>query len=397
MQLAALEARRAELYAQLSEVGRLPAGVAQRGLPQVREAELRVRGAGSSRSWAAVEPDAEGGRADADGAPEAGAGAGQGPREIAEYQRFRDLAGQVAEVNEEICRLRPVLPGEDGGRPSRAGRGKRGLRAALAREKAAELGRLAAEAARALGCGDAGAGGGRAVLRAGLLRLGAGMLGELLSADRGYRGPRVPLRERARGRVRRPTGTRSSTPSSARSPLTRAWYHCAACGHGLAPRDAELGVAGTSMSPGLAAMNDLAAAAGPFAGAARPAGGAGRGPAHRQAGRARRRGQRRRRRGRRPRTGPALIAARKLVPLPPVAAAGQALRRHRRHRRPHDLQGDRRPGGQGRGRPGPHPRGQARRLLHPGQARRGRLPGPRPGLHQRHRHLRARRRVRGAS
>jgi hypothetical protein len=51
--------------------------------------------------------------------------------------------------------------------------------------------------------------------------------------------------------------------------LRRAWYHCADCGHGLAPRDDELGVAGTSMSPGLTAMNDLAAAAGPFAGAAR--------------------------------------------------------------------------------------------------------------------------------
>jgi hypothetical protein len=51
--------------------------------------------------------------------------------------------------------------------------------------------------------------------------------------------------------------------------LKRAWYHCARCRHGLAPRDAELGVSGMSMSPGLAAMNDLAAAAGPFAGAAR--------------------------------------------------------------------------------------------------------------------------------
>ena len=50
--------------------------------------------------------------------------------------------------------------------------------------------------------------------------------------------------------------------------LSRAWYHCAACGHGLAPRDAELGVAGQSMSPGLAAMTDRAAAAGPFARAA---------------------------------------------------------------------------------------------------------------------------------
>ena len=32
--------------------------------------------------------------------------------------------------------------------------------------------------------------------------------------------------------------------------LTRAWYHCAACGHGFAPRDAGLGVAGASLSPG---------------------------------------------------------------------------------------------------------------------------------------------------
>ena len=51
--------------------------------------------------------------------------------------------------------------------------------------------------------------------------------------------------------------------------LNRAWYHCAACKHGLAPRDAELGVAGTSLSPGLTEMNNKVAAAGPFAGAAR--------------------------------------------------------------------------------------------------------------------------------
>jgi len=51
--------------------------------------------------------------------------------------------------------------------------------------------------------------------------------------------------------------------------VTRAWYHCADCGHGLAPRDAELGMAGASLSPGLAAMNDRAAAAVPFREAAR--------------------------------------------------------------------------------------------------------------------------------
>ena len=99
--------------------------------------------------------------------------------------------------------------------------------------------------------------------------------------------------------------------------LRRAWYHCAACRHGFAPRDAELGVAGTSLSPGLAAMNDKAAAAGPFAGAAGPAGRPGRGLADRQARRAGRRGQRRRAGRRRSAERAALIAGRKLVPLPP--------------------------------------------------------------------------------
>ncbi len=37
-------------------------------------------------------------------------------REVAEYKRFRDLCDQLAEVSEEICALRPVLPdGEAGG------------------------------------------------------------------------------------------------------------------------------------------------------------------------------------------------------------------------------------------------------------------------------------------
>ena len=51
--------------------------------------------------------------------------------------------------------------------------------------------------------------------------------------------------------------------------LRRAWYHCAECGHGLAPRDAGLGVAGGTMSPGLARMTDRAAAAVPFDAAAK--------------------------------------------------------------------------------------------------------------------------------
>jgi hypothetical protein len=153
------------------------------------------------------------------------------------------------------------------------------------------------------------------VIRAGLLRLGASMLGEALSADRGHRGSRVPC---GTGHEARFAGYRDKTLDTVLGPVTvtRAWYHCAECGHGLAPRDAELGVAGVSVSPGLTAMNDIAASAGPFAGAARLleelAGVAltvkrveraaeASGTAVAQAGRER----------------AALIAARRLVPLPP--------------------------------------------------------------------------------
>jgi hypothetical protein len=43
-------------------------------------------------------------------------------REVAEYRRFRDLCDKLAEVSEEICALRPVLPdGEAGGAGSPSG------------------------------------------------------------------------------------------------------------------------------------------------------------------------------------------------------------------------------------------------------------------------------------
>ena len=105
------------------------------------------------------------------------------------------------------------------------------------------------------------------MLRAGLLKLGGAMLGEMLSADAGHRGPRVPC---GHGHEAEFVSYRDKSFDTALGLVTvsRAWYHCAECGHGLAPRDAELGVAGTSMSPGLAAMTDIAAAAVPFARAA---------------------------------------------------------------------------------------------------------------------------------
>jgi hypothetical protein len=105
------------------------------------------------------------------------------------------------------------------------------------------------------------------VLRAGLLKLGGGMLGRLLAADPGYRGPRLDC---GSGHQAVFASYRGKVIDTVLGPvtLTRAWYHCAACGHGLAPRDTELGAAGASMSPGLRAMSDKAAAAVPFGQAA---------------------------------------------------------------------------------------------------------------------------------
>jgi hypothetical protein len=100
-----------------------------------------------------------------------------------------------------------------------------------------------------------------------MLRAGAGMLGQLLAADPGCRGPRVDC-ARAIRLSSSPTGTRSLTRCLGPLASPRARYHCAACRHGFAPRDVELGVAGASLSPGLAVMNDKAAAAAPFAKAA---------------------------------------------------------------------------------------------------------------------------------
>jgi DNA-binding transcriptional ArsR family regulator len=106
-----------------------------------------------------------------------------------------------------------------------------------------------------------------AVLRAGLLKLGVGVLGQLLAADPGYRGPRTDC---GNGHEAVFASYRDKVIDTVLGPVTvtRAWYHCAACRHGLAPRDAELGAAGTAMSPGLAAMTDRAAAAAPFTRAA---------------------------------------------------------------------------------------------------------------------------------
>ncbi|HJY71195.1 MAG TPA: ISKra4 family transposase, partial [Streptosporangiaceae bacterium] len=74
-----------------------------------------------------------------------------------------------------------------------------------------------------------------------MLQAGCGMLGRLLAADPGYRGPRVPC---GQGHEAGLVAYRDKVIDTVLGPvaLTRAWYHCALCGHGSAPRDAELGV-----------------------------------------------------------------------------------------------------------------------------------------------------------
>ncbi|HUL28207.1 MAG TPA: ISKra4 family transposase [Streptosporangiaceae bacterium] len=121
-------------------------------------------------------------------------------------------------------------------------------------------------AARSLGAG----GGLEAVelaIRTAMTRLGGGLLEDLLGLDAGHRGPRVDC---GAGHAAEFVSYREKTVDTVLGPVrvNRAWYHCAACGHGMAPKDAELGVTGTSMSPGLAKMTARAAAMVPFARAA---------------------------------------------------------------------------------------------------------------------------------
>ena len=47
-------------------------------------------------------------------------------REVAEYGRFRDLVGQVTEVNEAICQARPAVPGGAGGGAPSGPEGEKG-------------------------------------------------------------------------------------------------------------------------------------------------------------------------------------------------------------------------------------------------------------------------------
>ncbi len=196
-----LEAERERLYAQLSEVGDFRRGSVSRELPQVREAELRVRAAGSSRSRPAVPVDP---------ARCAGSGPGAGSwrprrwgrsaRELAAYAGVRvagraDRGGQRGDLRgQAACRAADVA--------LRRGRRKRGLCDALAqgegrRDRAAGRRGRPGSGLRRRGHGGGGGGAPRraAEARRRHARAAAGRRPGLPRAPRG-------LRERAPGRVR---------------------------------------------------------------------------------------------------------------------------------------------------------------------------------------------------
>ena len=81
-----------------------------------------------------------------------------------------------------------------------------------------------------------------------------------LNADASdHRGPAIECRC---GALARYAGRRPKTFGTALGEMTleRAWYHCAACGSGVCPRDRALGIESTSLSPAVTRMVGLAAA-----------------------------------------------------------------------------------------------------------------------------------------
>jgi hypothetical protein len=105
-------------------------------------------------------------------------------------------------------------------------------------------------------------------MRAALTSAGARLLETVLAGDGdGYAGPRAAC---ACGSGAVYAGGRDKTVTTVLGPVTvrRAWYHCAECRHGFAPRDRQLGISDGSLSPGLAEMTALAGAEVSFARAA---------------------------------------------------------------------------------------------------------------------------------
>jgi hypothetical protein len=121
LDLAALEAERARLYAELSGVGDFRRGTLNAvfrkcGKPNCRCARPGERGHGPQWNWTRW----AGGKT-VTTHPRPGPELDKAGREAAEWDRFRSLTGQIEAVNEAICEARPpsaepgaVAPGSEG-------------------------------------------------------------------------------------------------------------------------------------------------------------------------------------------------------------------------------------------------------------------------------------------
>ena len=100
-------------------------------------------------------------------------------------------------------------------------------------------------------------------IRTAMIKLGGGLLEGLLGLDSGHRGARVGC---PAGHLAEFSDYREKTIDTVLGPvrLRRGYYPCPQCGHGLFPRDEELGVAGGSLSPGLRRMVDRVGSQEPF-------------------------------------------------------------------------------------------------------------------------------------
>jgi hypothetical protein len=128
-ELAELERRREELYRELGQVGDFRRG----SLNEVRRKCGKPNCACAAPGHPGHGPQynltrSQGGRTRAVHL-RPGPELDKARREVAEYERFRDLVGQVTEVNEAICDARPAVPPDGAGDadgPSGTGGEKRG-------------------------------------------------------------------------------------------------------------------------------------------------------------------------------------------------------------------------------------------------------------------------------
>jgi hypothetical protein len=125
-ELAELERRREELYQELARVGDFRRGslnAVRRKCGKPNCACAAPDHPGHGPQWNLTRT--AGGRTRAVHL-RAGPELDRARRQVAEYERFKDLVGQVTEVNEVICQARPAVPGEPGGVLPGPGGGKGG-------------------------------------------------------------------------------------------------------------------------------------------------------------------------------------------------------------------------------------------------------------------------------